>query len=126
MELFGFSEQQPLQATFIPDSFHFGNRRNIIGKATRGRTGVVSILEITQSILNANHAECCGFNFTKKDEWALGRSGLSSNMSKTPASDYVSPVCFNECMCTIAIFELRWHFELNRVMQSDTKLLSWP
>ena len=29
-------------------------------------TGVVSILEITQSILNANLAEGCGFNFTKK------------------------------------------------------------
>jgi hypothetical protein len=32
----------------------------------QGGKGVVSILEITQSILNADRAKCCGFNFTKE------------------------------------------------------------
>ena len=37
VELFGFSEQLLLQTTFIPDSFHFGNRRNVFeGNTTRG------------------------------------------------------------------------------------------
>ena len=34
-------------------------------KHNKGGTGVVSILEITQSIFNANHAEGCRFNFKK-------------------------------------------------------------
>ena len=56
----------------------------------------------------------------------MRRTGLSTEDSRNPAFDYVQPVRFIECMCTIAIFELRRHFELNRVMQSDTKLLYGP
>ena len=62
----------------------------------------------------------------KNVEWAMGSPGLSSEDSRNTAFDYVSPVCFIECMCAIAIFELGRHFELNRVMQSDTKLLYGP
>ena len=51
---------------------------------------------------------------------------MSSEDSRNRAFEKVSPVCFFECICTLAIFELRRHFELNRVMQSDTKLLYGP
>ena len=62
----------------------------------------------------------------KTSNGLLKKSGLSSEDNRNPAFDYVSPVRFFDCMCTIAFFELRWLFELNRVMQSDTKLLSGP
>ena len=65
-------------------------------------------------------------DYAKNVEWALGRFVLNSEYSRNCAFENVSPVCFFECMCTIAIFELRRHFELNRVMQSDTKQLYGP
>lgn len=67
-------------------------------------------------------SKCPDYKKTLNGGWGVG---LSSEDSRNRAFENVSPVCFFECICTIAIFELRRHFELNRVMQSDTKLLSW-